>query len=130
MLNQDMGVRAVHAVLNDLFFSRVNTWGLPEWTFGIPDKTTTTGEEIENAVSSLRDSGVHPHLQETASALARFDWRSVEGPGVKSSAVEMTKRAYRGSGGYTLLTTNVVQHVLEHGDHSIADAAQRLVERS
>ena len=64
MLNQDMGVRAVHAVLNDLFFSRVNTWGLPEWTFSIPDKTTTTGEEIENAVSSLRDSGVHPHLQE------------------------------------------------------------------
>ena len=42
----------------------------------------------------------------------------------------MTKRAYRGSGGYTLLTTNVVQHVLELGEHSIADAAQRLVERS
>ena len=42
MLNQDMGVRAAHAVLNDLFFHQLEAWSLDDWTFGLVDKTSTT----------------------------------------------------------------------------------------
>jgi len=123
MLNQDMGVRAVHAVLNDLFFYRAASWRLHEWTFGTVDKTSTTAPDVEEAVSSLQKSHVHGYLQHTASAMSSFDWRSLDGPGVRSSEDEMTKRAYRGSGGYTLLTGNVLTHVSEHGDATVAEAA-------
>ena len=123
MLNQDMGVRAVHAVLNDLFFYRAETWELDGWTFGTVDKTFTTAADIKAAVVSLQESHVHEYLRHTASAMSTFDWRSLDGPGVRSSEDEMTKRAYRGSGGYTLLTKNVLTHVSEHGDATVAEAA-------
>lgn len=127
MLNQDMGVRAVHAVLNDLFFRRAEDWQLDEWIFGAVDKTSTTAEDIDEAVASVRKSCIHEYLTYTAKAMSTFDWRSLDGPGVRSSEDEMTKRAYRGSGGYTLLTGNVLRHVSEEGDVSVAAAATELL---
>ena len=127
MLNQDMGVRAVHAVLNDLFFYRAEDWQLDEWTFGTVDKTSTTAADIEEAVAAVQESHVHEYLTHTARAMSTFDWRSLDGPGVRSSEDEMTKRAYRGSGGYTLLTGNVLRHVSEHGDATVADAATEML---
>ena len=127
MLNQDMGVRAAHAVLNDLFFYRAESWRLPEWTFGTVDKTLTTVPDIRAAVSSLRESHVHEYLRHTASAMSSFDWRSLGGPDVRGSEDEMIKRAYRGSGGYTLLTGNVLTHVSEHGDATVAEAAIKML---
>ena len=127
MLNQDMGVRAVHAVLNDIFFYRAESWRLLEWTFGTADKTSTTAADIEAAVSSLQESNVHGYLRETAWGMSSFDWRSLDGPGVRSSQDEMTKRAYRGSGGYTLLTDNVLMHVSTHGSATVAEAASDML---
>ena len=123
MLNQDMGVRAVHAVLNDIFFQSVKKWGLEKWSL----VGTTEAEDIEQAVSSLRKTRFHQHLQKTAAAMAEFDWRSLHGPGVKSSDVEMEKRAYRGSGGYTLLTGHVLTHISECRHRVIANAAKTLL---
>lgn len=127
MLNQDMGVRAVHAVLNDLFFYRAETWELYEWRFGTVDKTTTREADIEEAVASLRESHIHEYLRHTAWAMSAFDWRSLDGPGVRSSEDEMTKRAYRGSGGYSLLTGNVLEYVSEHGDATVAETASDML---
>ena len=127
LLNQDMGVRAVHAVVNDIFFWRVQTWGLDEWYFGIEDKTSTTEEDIEAAISELRETEISEYLARTAKAIAGFDWRSLDGPNVKGSELEMTKRAYRGGGGYTVLTTNVLKHIAGHDDEAIADAALDLL---
>ena len=126
MLNQDMGVRAVHAVLNDLFFYRAEDWELDEWIFGAVDKTSTTAEDIEEAVASVQESHVYEYLTHAARAMSTFDWRSLDGPGVRSSEDEMTKRAYRGSGGYTLLTGNVLRHVSEFGDETVAEVAAEL----
>ena len=114
MLNQDMGVRAVHAVVNDIFFVCAGDWLLPEWRYEAVDKTSTTSDDIKYAVSSLRDSKIYGYIQFAASAVSDFDWRSLDGPGVRASEVEMTKRAFRGSGGYTLLTENLLDFVSEN----------------
>ena len=127
MLNQDMGVRAVHAVLNDIFFSRAAEWALHQWRFETDDKTSTTDYDITLAVSSLRESQIHTYLDQAATAISGFDWRSLDGPAVRSSDDEMTKRAYRGSGGYTLLTNNVLQFVSDNAQAAVAEAARSLV---
>ena len=130
ILNQDMGVRAVHAVLNDIFFYRVEAWSLDEWYFGIVDKTSTTVQNIKEATASLQETKIHRYLNRTAVAMAGFDWRSLDGPDVRSSDDEMTKRAYRGSGGYTVLANNVLTHISKHGHRAIAAAAANLLPES
>ena len=124
MLNQDMGVRAVHAVLNDLFFYYVEEWELDQWYFPVADKTITVESNIEDAVSALRETKIHQYMQSIAEAMAEFDWRSLDGPAVKQSEHELTKRAFRGSGGYTLLTNNLLAHISEFGQKIVAEAAE------
>ena len=123
ILNQDTGIRAVHAILNDIFFYRVEAWGLHEWYFGTVDKTSITGEDIKEATLSLQGTKFHSFLRHVAVSMARFDWRSLDGPKVRLSEDEITKRAYRGSGGYTVLINNVLAHISEHGPRAIAHAA-------
>ena len=127
LLNQGMGVRAAHAVLNDIFFSRAEQWDLDEWEFGIEDKTLTKEIDIEDAISSLRQTKFHCHLEHTADAMAGFDWRSVDGPGVRDSVHEMTTRAYRGSGGITVLLHNVLTFVSKYRESAVATAANDLL---
>ncbi len=130
MLNQDMGVRAIHAVLNDLFYSKAASWRLDLWQFETEDKSLTTDSGIDRAVSSLRQNHVHEYLDQIAKVVAGFDWRSLDGPKVKSSIEEMNKRAYRGSGGYTLLIKNIMKFVSEGQQSSIALAARSLLSPS
>ena len=123
LLNQDMGVRAVHAVLNDLLYFHVRAWRLNRWHYSSADKSSMTEIEIEDAVVAIRKRRIHKYLSEIAEAMAGFDWRSLDGPDVRSSDDEMTKRAYRGSGGYTVLTKNILAHMVDAGSETIADAA-------
>lgn len=111
MLNQDMGIRAIHAVFNDLFFTLKLFSKLNDWQFEVEDKTVTTESDIYEAIQSLREQEFYCFVDKLALAISRFDWRSVDGPDVRNSPMEITKRAYRGSGGYTLLTKNVIEHV-------------------
>ena len=126
MLNQDMGVRAAHAVLNDIFFYRAESWCLQDWMFGTVDKTLTTDADIEDAVASLQQTHMHEYMEQIASVLSCFDWRSLDGPDVRSSNDEMVKRAYRGSGGYTVLIRELLAHVSRHGDGAVAVAAAEM----
>ena len=130
MLNQDMGVRAVHAVVNDLFYWHVEDWELDRWHFSVEDKTSTTNTDIDDAVSSLHETPTHQYLQWIAEAMAGFDWRSVDGPSVRLSDDEMTKRAFRGSGGYTLLTNNVLAYISQTGHRTVAKAADYVLQPS
>lgn len=123
LLNQDMGIRAVHAVLNDLLYHHVREWRLNLWYHRSADKSSMTAKDIKNAVIDIRNKKIHVYLDGIASAMAGFDWRSVDGPDVKSSEDEMTKRAYRGSGGYTVLTKNILTHIVNTGSEAISDAA-------
>ena len=111
MLNQDMGLRAVNAVLNDIFFIQAHTWKLTEWRIDVEDKSVLTEKDVEHAVKALTRQNFYAHVKQLAELVASFDWRSLEGPSVRSSDDEILKRAYRGSGGYTLLTRNLCDHV-------------------
>ena len=127
LLNQDMGVRAVHAVLNDLLYKHVRKWRLNQWYHPSADESSMMEKEINDAVIAIRKRKMHVYLSGIAAAMAGFDWRSVDGPGVRSSEEEMTKRAYRGSGGYTVLTKNILTHIANTGTDEIAPAADSVL---
>ena len=123
MLNQDMGVRAVHAVVNDVFFGRCGDWELEDWTLAIEDETSTEADDIEQALVSLRECDFYDRLEHLSSVVAIFDWRSLDGPRVRKSGDEMLKRAYRGNGGFSLLVEQLLEHLVKVGDLSVGTAA-------
>lgn len=128
MLNQDMGVRSVHAVVNDLFYKNAVAWKLDDWQISLDDKTNTTDKDIETAIDSLRKKDFYEHIEQLANTLASFDWRSVDGPEVRSSGDEMTKRAYRGSGGYGVLVRHLLEHVSKSKVKALSATAESTLE--
>jgi hypothetical protein len=128
MLNQDMGVRAVNAAINDVFLAAAKTaaeQGDPwSWDFEPADDTETTAVDIDGALNSLRGNRVFELIQAATSALASFDWRSLDGPDVKGSDIELEKRAFRGSGGYTVLVSYILNHLRQSNNAELAELAQ------
>ena len=103
ILNQDMGVRAVLAVANDIFFNNADLWRLNTWFPPLEPGLELTNNLISAAIASLEEAPFRPHILELAHGLVRFDWRSADAPGVKErprSPEAIRKRSYRGSGGY------------------------------
>ncbi|MBA4227089.1 MAG: hypothetical protein C0456_10705 [Hyphomonas sp.] len=124
MLNQDMGVRAVNAAVNDLFLNAALSGEISDWHFNADNDTDTSAEDITRALRSLRVKPLAGLLRSVAQTLARFDWRSVDGPYVKGTDAEILKRAFRGSGGYTLLVRNLLSHLVTEGDGQVAHLAE------
>ena len=120
MLNQDMGIRAILSVANDLFFRRAREWGLDQWD------TVATGssdaEDVSAALDSLSNTRFRPQISSFAEGLVRFDWRSFDGPRVNPDEGR-TKRAYRGSGGYTVLAEDILREVSDGQDPVATTAA-------
>ena len=124
MLNQDMGVRAAHAVVNDFLYRSVEQWGLADWVSEEFDETDTTEEDVSRSLQTLRDQKFYEYLKELALELSNFDWRSLDGPGIRDNRdLELTRRAYRGSGGYSLLTSDIVRKLSKSKKPSVADVA-------
>ncbi|ESZ89327.1 DGQHR domain-containing protein [Congregibacter litoralis] len=131
LLNQDMGVRAVHAVANDILFEKASQWGLNSWSVDVFDETDTSEDDIDTAWESLKNQEFHRKLRSLTSSLVKFDWRSLDGPGVRDDRdLELTRRAYRGSGGYTLLTKDILRVIEEASDPSASSAGQDLRKQS
>lgn len=128
ILNQDMGVRAVLSVVNDIFFLKAADWRLIDWYLKpVDDEGLTTSDEADLALKSLQKTQFRTLMQETAAALARFDWRSLDGPGLENDENErMRKRSYRGSGGYAALRHEVMREISE-GSGPVSGAAAVLV---
>jgi hypothetical protein len=128
ILNQDMGVRAVLSVVNDIFFLRAAEWKLIDWYMKpVDDEGLSTSDEADLALKSLQKTRFRPQILETAEALARFDWRSLDGPGLENDENErMRKRSYRGSGGYTALRHEVLREISE-GPGAVSGAATFLL---
>lgn len=128
MLNQDMGVRAVLAVANDIFFANADSWKLCEWYEPSQPDGATDAEDVDRALASLNRRYLKRYLAELATGIVAFDWRSLEGPGVKEDRAEsLRKRAYRGSGGYPLLTRDLLEAISTIGG-AVGNAAERLME--
>jgi DGQHR domain-containing protein len=115
ILNQDMGVRAVSSVVNDIFFRKAVDWKLIDWYMPpLDDEGLTISDEANLALDTLQKMPFRSQIRETAEGLARFDWRSLEGPGLENDENEqMRKRSYRGSGGYTALQQDVLREISE-----------------
>lgn len=128
ILNQDMGVRAVLSVVNDIFFLRASEWRLIEWYMKpADDDALSTSDEADIALKSLHRARFRPLILETAAGLARFDWRSLEGPGLEDDENgRMRKRSYRGSGGYSALREEVLREISE-GSGPVSTAAAFLL---
>jgi hypothetical protein len=123
LLNQDMGVRAVLSVFNDILFSEASAWKLVAWEVPPPEDAGSE-EEAKQALALIDKATFRAKLTDLAEGLARFDWRSLDAPGVKGDEVqEVLKRSFRGSGGYTALRIEVLK-TLADGDGDVASAAK------
>lgn len=123
LLNQDMGLRAVLSVMNDIFFANARAWGLESWEVPDPEDTDPV-EEAKQSIRLIDTADFRPRLKEIAQGLSRFDWRSLEAPGVKGDEDrEVLKRSFRGSGGYTALRIEILKELAE-GEGEIAGAAK------
>jgi hypothetical protein len=128
LLNQDMGLRAVHNLANDLFVRRVDEWGLLDWR-GPRIEDAPFEIEASAALATIEKTNFNSRLTELAQGLAAFDWRSLEGPGVKgqeNSDLEILKRSFRGSGGYTALKNEVLRCLVDEGG-AIGEVAEELL---
>lgn len=114
LLNQDMGVRAVLGAFNDIFYLKAEEWRLNDWRD--PDAGADRGleSEVNTALTTIATARFRPQMVEVAQGIAAFDWRSLEGPGVRDDEnLTLQKRSYRGSGGYTVLKADVLQCIGE-----------------
>ena len=124
MLNQDMGVRAAHAVVNDFLYHCAEKFNLADWMAEEFGETDTSEFDISNALVSMREQDFYATFKDMASDLASFDWRSLDGPGIRNDRnLELSRRAYRGSGGYTLLTRDILEALSGSPNSGVATVA-------
>lgn len=127
ILNQDMGVRALLAIANDIFFENAEEWGLDRW-FPVVEKGSDSDiSQSDSSLEQIEHVAFRVHIRDLAAGLARFDWRSLDAPGVVGSDEEVRKRSYRGSGGYASLRKDVLQIIAEGVDTQVGRAAASLL---
>jgi hypothetical protein len=116
------------AVANDIFFHNAEDWQLDRW-FPFPDRSLDLiHDQIDVALEKITNVSFRVRIRELAAGLMRFDWRSLDGPGVIEGSEEaVRKRSYRGSGGYPSLRTDVLKSVAEDYDTLAGGAAKRLL---
>jgi hypothetical protein len=129
MLNQEQGVRGVLAVVNEMFFALAR---LQPQMFELETNTVpgaaTSAEDVSLALTEFRRSALFPLVFEVARALATFDWRSADAPGLDEDQV-LRKRAFRGSSGYVALRQQLLGHLAATPDplgDIAAEARRRL----
>ena len=113
LLNTDQGVRAFLGVLNDLTRLRSKVLDLGGWN----TDEMRDGESLEDVTLAIDSLTSHAllidHLQTIASALADFDWRGSQAPGITADA-RIRKMTFRGGSGYKQLKQELLMHLLDH----------------
>ena len=111
MLNQEQGVRGVLAVGNEIFFGLAQL--RPE-LFEIESRLVagiaTDQNDVIIALSELNKSELQTLISRFAQAIAAFDWRSADAPGL-DDGLRLVKRAFRGSSGYVALREQLFSHL-------------------
>jgi hypothetical protein len=125
MLATDQGVRGILAVANDLAFELADELKLSSW-LAATDLSTTAHEAVTDELNGLTKTEFGRFLEDLARTLAKFDWRSAATPGIPEQD-RRRKGAYRGSGGYALLTTELLLHI-GGGRGNVPRAAKRILE--
>jgi hypothetical protein len=111
MLNQEQGVRGVLAVANEVFFSLAQRRSdIFEIVTSIEPGIATSSEDVSTALGEVAGSELHHLISGFGSAIAEFDWRSADAPGLDEQT-RLVKRAFRGSSGYVALREQLFAHL-------------------
>ena len=109
LLATDQGVRALLAILNDICYLKAVDLSLQDW---ISDREGTASDEkaVNAAIKSLGSQPVRDFLENLASALSKYDWRTSSAPDLTEQ--ERTRKAsFRGGGGYKELRQDVLRQL-------------------
>jgi len=101
LLNSDQGIRGLFRLLNDILVHRADSWNLFQWQ-STSDAGKFDSEVISQEITSLSNQTFAKKLQNIATTLASFDWRSSSADGLTEDE-RLIKKALRGSGGYAEL---------------------------
>jgi len=127
MLNQEQGVRGVLATSNEILYSQaVDDSRMFDWELDINIGTTTSIDEVTFAINHVKPRKLKTYIEGLAKGLAEFDWRTMEAPNL-SDHQRLTKRAYRGSGGYVALREQLLSHLAKRDD-SVGERAAIVLE--
>lgn len=122
MLNQEQGVRGVLAVANEIFFGLAQLKPeLFELNTCVVAGVATNPDDVATALSELAAADLQELITSFAKAIAAFDWRSADAPGLGDQQ-RLMKRAFRGSSGYVALREQLFSH-LAHAANDIAKIA-------
>lgn len=107
LLVTDQGVRGALMAINDV--SHIAFGELHEFAFRFDESTNQEDDDnVSVALQSLKGNpNVAEFVRTSASKLAEFDWRTSSFPNL-SDDEKRKQAAYRGSGGYTMLRTDLL----------------------
>ena len=109
LLNQDQGLRAFLQVSNDILYVAANSWLLEDLVSEVTDRGESPGVAL-----ALRhfegNQALGDYIDALSRALAEFDWRSSDAPGLTSDE-RLRRSAFRGSGGYRVLREELLRHL-------------------
>ncbi|WCM25477.1 DGQHR domain-containing protein [Sphingomonas sp. QA11] len=130
MLNQEQGVRGVLAVANEIFFSLAQLRpGLFDLKTRVVAGVATNPEDVTTAVAELGGTELQMLIVGFAQAIAPFDWRSADAPGLDEQ-LRLVKRAFRGSSGYVALREQLFSHLAKAPNDIARIAAESLARLS
>ncbi|MFG1214951.1 DGQHR domain-containing protein [Xanthobacter flavus] len=130
MLNQEQGVRGVLAVANEIFYSLARLRPeVFELSTRVVAGVATSPEDVTTAVIELDGTELKRLISSFAQAIAQFDWRSADAPGVNDE-LRLVKRAFRGSSGYVALREQLFSHLAGAPNDIAAVAAESLARLS
>lgn len=113
MLNQEQGVRGINTVANEIFFALAQQ-NIEDFRLDsdVRAGTVTQQKDVSLALTELLASNLSGQIEDLAKALSSFDWRSADAPNLTDEE-ELTKRAFRGSGGYVALRKQLFSHLVK-----------------
>ena len=106
LLGTDQGIRAVMQVANDICWVAAAELDLFDWS---PADEESDGE-ISAEFEGLKHHPVAGFLDDLATALVTYDWRTAATPDLTDEE-RLAKLAFRGSGGYRELRRQLLRHL-------------------
>lgn len=122
LLNQDQGIRTLLQVTNDLCYLEADEIRLVDVIpFEGLERTThkTMGDALEQFATH---EPLADFIGDLVNDLATYDWRASGCPGLTDTERTL-KASFRGSGGYSQLRRNVLEHLMQSKSGPIAGRA-------
>ncbi len=122
LLSTDQGIRGVMYMANDLLYMSSDALGLEDWTVDT-DGAATDLAAVSVALESFHQTAAARFWRATLPTLLQFDWRTA---GVLPSSERKSQSAFRGSGGYREIRSELANLLArDHGE--VGTAARKVV---